>query len=72
MNKKNEISIKIKVEKKDINENIYFLYGISKSGFTNYKENGAFSSVCSLIDLNKKVKEINESNEEIFITIKKM
>ena len=73
MNKKNEINIKIKVEKKDIHKNIYFLYGTPSLGYTNYKYNGAFSSFCSITetDSEKKTKEINESNVEIYINNKK-
>ena len=64
-NKKNEINIKIKIEKKDINKEIYILYALTRS-FHSVKENGAFSSYGPK-DLDIKKNELNNSNTELFI-----
>ena len=50
--KKNEINLKIKIKKKDINKNIYFLNQFIDKNFTHYKSDGRFSSYCP-IDIEK-------------------
>ena len=65
-NKKNEISLKIKIEKKDINKDIYIIYG---ANFSTILENGKYSSYSSR-DFNKN-DIVNNSNTELFINNKK-
>ena len=63
-NNKNEINIKVKVESKDINKKIFFLYNS-----TLIKE--AYKNSNSLSPYNSKNIELNQSNVELFINNKK-
>ena len=65
-NKKNEINMRIRIDKNDINKKIPILYGDSTSFFTSYKVNGVYSSYSSR-DLTNKIKEIYNSNIELYI-----
>ena len=65
ISKKNEINMKLKIEKEDINTKIYFLYGKSK-GIIAFSNNGNYSSYTQF-DSEKTIKEINKSNVELYI-----
>ena len=64
-NTKNEIYLKIKIEKKDINQKIYFLYGDKNNYYTSYIKGGRFSSYCPKVvtqDLDNSVFDVFINN----------
>ena len=67
INSKNEINIKIRIEEKDINKTIYFVYG--QSNFVgSYNNKGVYSSFCPIGS--EKIINIfnnNNTNVELFI-----
>ena len=67
LNKKNEINLKIKIEKKDINKNIFIIYGSFSSALNDH---GKYSSYGPR-DFYKKDLVLNNSNTELFINNKK-
>jgi hypothetical protein len=64
-NCKNEIDMKIRIEEKDINKNIYILYG-NTNIVESYRSSGRFSSYCYL-DSEKEINKLNNTNVELFI-----
>jgi surface protein len=64
-NCKNEINMKIRIEEKDINKNIYILYG-NTNIVESYRSSGRFSSYCYL-DSEKEINKLNNTNVELFI-----
>ena len=64
-NCKNEINMKIRIEEKDINKEIYILYG-NTNIVESYRSSGRFSSYC-LPDSEKEINNLNSTNVELFI-----